>query len=307
MGGEDESGNKHSNLVKAQRTFRWLLVGSYVQWFAMMLSITSEYGVWMRVYGDDFAAQARLLSALASAGSVIGFCLNPLLAALADGRGRKVRRQLPAQPTSKLTVECALGGPVARRGRRMRQGGCHLCLPRGACDGRLEPVDATHHWLLGDLEPLRSQRPLRSIRAAAQCCTRAADSCAKVTSLCYVTRAAAPLILEAQVLSGGWRVRLTHRHAFACVQHLRSGVPARWKLPHKSLASLAFRHPGIAMAGQHRTCGFAPGDGAQVPAHYGRQRRRLEGEPANSAATLRVRALSAWASAPAASLRACPQ
>ena len=74
---------------RQQRTFHWLLLSSSVQWFAMMLSITSEYGVWMRVYGDDFGGQARLLSALASAGSVIGFCVNPLLAALADGRGRK--------------------------------------------------------------------------------------------------------------------------------------------------------------------------------------------------------------------------
>ena len=78
------SRNAPQDSRQQQRTFHWLLLSSSVQWFAMMLSITSEYGVWMRVYGDDFGGQARLLSALASAGSVIGFCVNPLLAALAD-------------------------------------------------------------------------------------------------------------------------------------------------------------------------------------------------------------------------------
>jgi MFS family permease len=91
--------------------FRRVLLGSTIQWFSMMLSITAEYELWLRVYGDDFAGQARLLSTLASTGSVIGCVVNPLLAALVDGIGRRAALLL-SQTTAcaKAAAVCLLPG-----------------------------------------------------------------------------------------------------------------------------------------------------------------------------------------------------
>ena len=71
------------------RQFNRVLASSIIQWFSMMLAIPAESELWMRVYGSDFAGQARLLGTLSSVGAVIGFVVNPILGAMAESRGRK--------------------------------------------------------------------------------------------------------------------------------------------------------------------------------------------------------------------------
>ena len=98
----------------ASSQFNRVLLSSIIQWFSMMLAIPAESELWMRAFGDDFAAQARLLGTLSSAGAVIGFVCNPILGAMAEARGRKftmIASQLTAVAKSVLLT--AFPGPRA--------------------------------------------------------------------------------------------------------------------------------------------------------------------------------------------------
>ena len=58
-------------------------------WISLMLGYQAEYLIWQARFPGDFAAQARVMGTVLSAGGVVSFLLNPVLAAVADAFGRK--------------------------------------------------------------------------------------------------------------------------------------------------------------------------------------------------------------------------
>ena len=110
----DDAAEPAAPAALASSQFNRVLLSSIIQWFSMMLAIPAESELWMRAFGDDFAAQARLLGTLSSAGAVIGFVCNPILGAMAEARGRKftmIASQITAVAKSVLLT--AFPGPRA--------------------------------------------------------------------------------------------------------------------------------------------------------------------------------------------------
>jgi DHA1 family tetracycline resistance protein-like MFS transporter len=58
-------------------------------WVSLMLGYQAEYLIWQAHFPGNFAAQARVMGTVLSAGSVLSFVLNPVMAALADAFGRR--------------------------------------------------------------------------------------------------------------------------------------------------------------------------------------------------------------------------
>ena len=91
-GGSSSSSSRSSgpsSSASSARPERWLLFISTAEYLGLSVSLQASSEVWLRYYGGDYGAQARMMGMLSAGGSAVGFLLKPSLALLSDVYGRK--------------------------------------------------------------------------------------------------------------------------------------------------------------------------------------------------------------------------